>query len=468
MHQVIISLFIVCIILIIIYNTRFGTELKDKCNNTAGYFADAIYDMSRDTNIVYQETRGDFYDVKAKTVLKKLLAIPENRRTAMDNYKIGNIYRYHVKNPKLTHYYYQLSLEQLRNRPSTGTIQMVDRMGDYEIRNERIDHDIPEIRELIAEDLMLRQIEALGDIVQPQHGRNYDVNEIQNLRNAETHINPRHHRNTGHPRNRIIPSDVKILGDSNKDTYFKNMTKWSTGVNADTQNVHDSHLTDDVFRSYKKIVDGLPPLKDPQNIIEDFTNELVVMKNDKSISDLVHHKAMITINNMRDQHYSKIGDTERNILANVIRRINIPENLKNRKEMIISLATNLSNAVERNNITNMPVCISGRVASAISAPAHLDVDPDLGILKTQEAIRNEVFQSAHHEYKTTIKNALNGSNDVLKKGAEDVENGDDTPESQQLEEIIKENISNRLKKDFTGHISDTELNSLITQANMAF
>ena len=134
----------------------------------------------------------------------------------------------------------------------------------------------------------------------------------------------------------------------------------------------------------------------------------------------------------------------------------------------MALAMNLSNAVERNNVTNMPVCISGRVAGVISSLAFIDKDPDVGILKTKEAVRNEVFDTAHHEYITTQQNALKGDNERLKKGAEDLKTGVDSPESDEFEELVKENIKNRLQKTYQDHIKQEELDTLISQANMAF
>lgn len=441
MHQLIFSLLIICIILLIIYNTQYGVQLKDKCNNTAGYIADAILDMSRDREEVYQETRGDFYDLKAKMALKKYLTIPENKRTAMDNYKIGNIYRYHVKDPQLTHHYYNIALGLMRKRPDTGNAQMLDRMGDYEIRNEQIDHNIPEIRELIAEDLMIRQIQELGEVVMPREV------PVQNS-----------------PKLTEVLQNVKIVGDENRTEFFNKMTNWTS----DTQNVHDSHVTDDVERSYRKIVSELPPLTDAESEIQNFISEMKKLRDNKVITDKVHDNAITTIKNMQQHQYSKIQDTERNILANVIRRTKISENVKNHESMIVALATNLSNAVERNNVTNMPVCISGRVAGVVSSLAYMDKDPDMGILKTKEAIRNEVFDTAHHEYMVTQQNAMKGNNEKLKKGANDLKNGEDSPESDEFEELVKENIKNRLQKTYKDHIKQDELDTLISQANMAF
>lgn len=461
MNILLISLLVLCIMLIMIYNTRIGRELKNKCNNTVGLIADSVIDLSNDPEKIYQETRGDFYDLKAKLALKKFLAIPEDKRTAMINYKIGNIYRYHVKNAELTHHYYQMALEQLRTKPSSGNIQMLDRMGDYEQHNIRIDHDIPEIRELIAEDLMVRQLETLGQEVTINYNA-VDVHDMQNLRNIEL-LQPGIQRN----RRKTAPKipNIKILGDENKNKFFKNITTWTS----DTQNVHDSHLTNDVDKSYQKIIVGLPKLIDASFEITNLKNELMTMSTNGTITKDIYENALKTINSMRpDSVYSKIGESESNILANIYRRINIPSNLNRRKDLIHSLAINLSNAVERNNVSNMPVCVSGRVASAISSLAYLDSDPDIGILKTKEAIRNEVFQTAYHEYKSILDESSKSADNVIKKGADDIQSGDDSPESRKLEDDIKLRIEARLKREFAKLIDETELNKLISEANMAF
>lgn len=466
MRQLIISLFIVCIILLVIYNTRFGSELRDKCNNTAGIIADTIMDMSRDADQVYQETHGDFYDLKAKTALKKYLAIPENKRSAMDNYRIGNIYRYHVKNPRLTHFYYQMALNKMRNVPADGTVQMLDRMADYEIHNDRIDHDIPEIRELIAEDLMIRRIEELGEAVIP---RVVDINDLQRLRDMELGqaippLTPQHKPRT-RARLQALANNVKVLGEENKDNFFATMTKWTS----DTQNVHDSKVTDYVAKSYDII---MSEFKTPTNVekeISEYVAELETLRNTNKIPDIKVKNALRTIDSMMQGHvYSKINASEKVILANVIRRINIPENLANRTNLVISLAENLANAVERNNVTNMPVCISGRVAGTINSLVHLDKNPEVGVLKTKEAIRNEVFQTAHHEYKKSLDDMLKSNDTTVYEGAKDIQDGNDTPQATKMEEAIKKNIEIRLRNDFSNHIAEIELNELISQANMAF
>ena len=472
MRTLVITLLIICVILIIIYHTKVGQELAEKTNNTITGITDTVVDLyTDDVEKIYQETGGDNYDLKAKTVLKKLLTIPDEKRTAFDNYRIGNIYRYHIKNPNLTHHYYRIALQKMRNKPRTGTVQMLDRIQDYDIFDAHIARDIPEIRELIAEDMLVRQLGALGDAVIPRH-------TIVELPPPQLFQQPRDPHVSQVPPTPIkvglspqlanLTNHVKILGEKNKEKFFNNIQTWTS----DTQNVHDSHMTNDTVKTYRKITEGLNPRFNPDHEINEMIIELDRLKKNNKISPIKHSNAMRTIISMKTGHeHSKIGDNEKNILANIWRRMNIPENKPHRNDLLISLTDNLSNSVERNNVANTPVCITGRVSDALSCFAHIDrKDSDVGILKTKEAVRNEVFQTAHHEYKKTLDTALANTDiePTLKKGAEDSKKGEDTPESIQFENMVKKNIETRLKQDFGKHIEEKELEGLIAQSQMAF
>ena len=70
--------------------------------------------------------------------------------------RIANVYRYYVKDPNLARYYYNETVEQIRDRPEQADHQMLDEIEGYEGLDAAIRATIPNVRELVAEDRMVR------------------------------------------------------------------------------------------------------------------------------------------------------------------------------------------------------------------------------------------------------------------------------------------------------------------------
>ena len=262
--------------------------------------------------------------------------------------------------------------------------------------------------------------------------------------------------------------NVKIKGEENKDVYFKTMQEWGPNV----QNVHDSNLTEDVANSYKKIIRGLDfsGITDAE-AIDEIRQSIDRLASEGDITRDQKLKANKTLNAMVRSTgvFSKIGSSEKKILSNIWRRIHIPENEDNRENMTVALVENMASSVERNGVAGSPVCMGGRVARVMSSLANMDHNPDVGVLKTKELVRNEVFSVAQQTYKTFMEDTIeNGETESMRKGAEDCKEGHDTPESDAFEEVVKEKIEERLRNDYTELMSETDLNTLIGECQAAF
>jgi len=456
-NEITIALLIVCFILIFAAYTDFGRNLAHKCNNTSGLITDSVKDFFvGDPEKMYQETRGDFYNVKAKMTLKKSLVIPEEKRNAKDNLRIGNIYRHFIKNPIMAREYYRKTAEQIINQPDMGNRQMVDQLEALNREDVLLDIDIPHIREVIAEDRMMHEIRQLGDVVVERP-----------LPTAHLHVPV-----NGGPRAfgfkpKPVNLTVKIVGEENKDKYLKGLQEWTL----DAQNVHDPNITDDVAKSYQALSQGLPAQHYDSDAFRDMKSSIKELKVDKHIDADVMNKSIMTIDAMNnDLIYSKIGLPEQTILTNMWRRINIPANKERRHELLVSFAENLATAVEKNNVSGKPVCTGGRIARAMRTFAHLDHNPQVGILRSKEAVRNEVFQAAHHEYKSFLdKSASEENTDLnLKKGALDSKAGEDTAESQMFDNMVKQKITERLTREYSNLIEAGDLDLLIKESHAAF
>lgn len=462
MNHIAVALLICTILLIIVYYTDTGHNLVDKCNTTASNMVDTVQDFFvGNPENMYQETDGDFYNMKAKMTLKKSLAIRPEKRTSKDNFRIGNIYRYYVKNPELANLYYKKALESInleRNNHravETNVENVIDRIEDYEELDIGVRQVLPHMRELIMEDRIVRQINNLGEAV-----IEHPLPPTLQLRNAhaeEVRLN-------------VEPMNMtaKIMGEKNKSEYFKSLQKWTP----DPQNVHDSNLTNDVVKTYNMLVKGIGynigSGKD-MTAISEMKAAIQRLENNKTIARITRINAHKTIDAMsNDLLHSKIGLSEGEIISTIWYRINHDINKSNREELIVSLAENLSDAVGNSGTGTSPVCTAGRVSRALLSFAHLDANPEVGQLKTKEMIRNEVFESASDAYKKFLEESMNGSNDIMKKGAIDSKNGDDTPETALFENVVKEKIKERLETDYSGHITKKDLDLLIKESQAAF
>lgn len=456
-NEITIALLIVCLILIFAAYTDFGKNLVHKCNATSGLITDSVKDFFvGDPELMYQQTRGDFYNVKAKMTLKKSLVIPEDKRNAKDNLRIGNIYRHFVKNPIMAREYYRKTAEQIINQPELGNRQMVDQLEALAREDVLLDIDIPHIREVIAEDRMMHEIRQLGDVVVERPLVGATGMQIPAAGPRAFGFKPR-----------PVNLTVKIMGEENKDKYLKGLQEWTL----DAQNVHDPNITDDVAKSYSALVQGLPSQNYDSESFIDMKQSIKQLKDAGHIEKDVLNKATMTIDAMNnDLIYSKIGLPEQTILTNMWRRINLPANKERRHELLVSFAENLATAVEQNNVSGKPVCTGGRIARAMRTFAHLDHNPQVGILRSKEVVRNEVFQAAHHEYKSFLdaSAAETNTDPILKKGALDSKAGEDTAESQAFDNTVKQKITERLTRDYGNLIEAGDLDLLIKESHAAF
>lgn len=450
MNHVAVALLICTIILMFIYYTDSGHNLADKCNDTAGTIVDTFQDFfTGNPDQMYQETEGDFYNMKAKMTLKKSLAIKPEKRTVKDNFRIGNVYRYYVKDPTMANLYYKRAIAQVGGVDEN----ILDRIDDYEELDIGIRQNLPHIRELMMEDRIVRQIDNLGEAV-IEHPLRARILQPDNKR-VDLNVKP-------------VGLNAKIMGDENRGEYFKSLKKWT----ADPQNVHDSNLTNDVVKTYNLLVKGIGydigSGKDASAIAE-MKAAIARLENNKTIAKVTRINAQKTIDAMNnDLIHSKIGLSEGEIISSIWTRVNHDINKENREELIVSLAENLADSVRGSGSGSSPVCVTGRVSRALLSFAHLDANPDVGKLKTKEMIRNEVFETAHDAYVKFSEEALTGDNAILKKGASDSKLGEDTQETAEFDSVVKEKIKDRLTTDYSTLIDKKDLDLMILESQAAF
>ncbi len=149
----------------------------------------------------------------------------------------------------------------------------------------------------------------------------------------------------------------------------------------DTQNVHDSALSNSVGTQYQQLKlmnEGIAP-KTINEIIE-------------QVPDVSARRMLAYIRDQNPTIVNLNNDTETRFIQEVWKQSSQTGDQKT------SFTESLCEAWNNDH----PVCITGRVARVLSSLAHTIPDSQIGILKTREAIRNEIFNSAAHILKTEL------------------------------------------------------------------
>jgi tetratricopeptide (TPR) repeat protein len=139
----------------------------------------------------------------------------------------------------------------------------------------------------------------------------------------------------------------------------------------DRQNVHDSALTNSIETQYQKLKQmnqGSPQISIDE-IIADVERLPDADKAVRLLRHLQFHGAYPVT--------KLANDTELMLIIEVYKQM--------RKDNLVAFATALADCYENDVL----VCISGRVARIFASMAH--IIPGMGVLKTREIIRNEIF-----------------------------------------------------------------------------
>lgn len=150
----------------------------------------------------------------------------------------------------------------------------------------------------------------------------------------------------------------------------------------DTQNVHDSILNNKVGEHYKRLKGINSP--EPVNIdtiIQNLSADPKAFEFNNAIKMLQYIKE-------HNAHIVKLdNDTEPQFVCEVWKQASRRPTAK----------TSFIESLDESWNKGIPTCATGRVARVLQSQAHtIPEDPTIGVLKTREAIRNEIFNSSSH------------------------------------------------------------------------
>lgn len=241
----------------------------------------------------------------------------ERPRRAIDHYQTAEHFDYTRRNPERARYHYQRALELAQTDPQ----------------------DAPFIRERIADRM----------VPNPDYQFALDLQRIYDQTRPAPVVE--------HDRN-VVRGQV-----------------WHT----DTQNVHDTLLSDTVveqFATLRRLGRAEPP-PDMGEII----SEVEAMRCPDAVK-------MLRYMQQHNAHIMKMGVGETQVVQEVWKRVKDTRTDPSARQSFCGALQDSWNG-------GAPHCVTGRTSRVLQSLAHMVPDaPDMGLLMTREAIRNEIFQNA--------------------------------------------------------------------------
>ncbi len=367
------------------------------------------------TRVHFNNIRGEDYDEEAKQVIEYGEAI-ENPR-AIDHYRVGAVYLLNAQDPRAAHRHFNNALTQIIN----GEVDtreapfILDRIEDF--RNHFVDFvDVGELP-------LQRAMFAHYDNQQQQ---------IEQIKKAKP-----------------------TIAIANDDPEFKQKTLLSRQEwQSDSQNVHDSAIYEELSTQVDKVMKDNKNIKDIQlHGYDEAINWLRVRyKNDPKKRDAIDKVVNIINNNYTVGTIPNVR--ERDIITSVWQRTFDPDNAKNAPQIREALGDAVLDCVERDHV----VCISGRTSKVWQALARLDKDTEMGVLKTKQAIRNEIYQKA-----AKIVDDFVGENGSASQALKESYNkNENTEQVKELTECIKNKIDD-MREEYRPLMNTQQLDTVLEE-----
>lgn len=230
-------------------------------------------------------------------------------------------------------------------------------------------------------------------------------------------------------------------------------------VVADPQNVHDSQVNADMRRTFDSLRSrnaGLPTA--------DLHALGARLQAHRWTDPAARDRALQTYTTMLGRaQITSLDSTEDQVLGEVWRRIQSPENEQNRTTLEESLFDSLADAMDRApDGQYRQVCTTGRCARVIGSLTLLDKDPALAApMKTTEILRNEIFSKSYQ----LIQHRLAEADPTVRAIYEDGAAG--TPEQETaartFEQSLRDTIETTIRADYPDAKPET-LDSIIRDA----
>lgn len=214
-------------------------------------------------------------------------------------------------------------------------------------------------------------------------------------------------------------------------------TKWTS----DSQNVHDESINKELNRQFSIV--------EMDNAVIDLIHDYQEIK--KSIPRNDRINAVFTLLDYNYETKLIPGHREQDIITAVWKRSFDTRNAETAEQIRDALKAALEDCFETYGV----VCIDGRIVKIWQALACLDFDSSIGILKSKQVLRHEIYNKCSQ----IINKCLKASPEEVQK--EYLVEGESL-RIRELKDTIKKEIDG-LYSEYKGLISDEQLNMIINE-----
>jgi hypothetical protein len=361
----------------------------------------------------FNNIHGDIFDDEAKLVIQhgEKIENPE----AIDHYRIGTVYLINAQDPYNAHNHFRQALEHIIE----GTTDLreadyiIDRIEDYR------DHfmDYIDIEELPLQHALMTQANNNARLVE---GISETIPEIK----------------------KDDPEFVQKTLLSRK--------RWES----DSQNVHDSVI-------YKELFDQLQMVRDENNQVKNIymhdyseIRSWLRMYYEDDPKKLEKVDKVLKFLDKNNPVGTLTGINEQDIIVNVWRRSYDKDNDSNFNAIRSALADAILDCVEGDHA----VCMAGRSAKIWQALAQVDKNPEIGILKSKQLVRNEIYERC-----AKVVSDYVGENGSASGQLKDAYN--QSAETEQVKELIEcmHKDMDAIKEQYRDLLSNDQLDTIITE-----
>lgn len=383
------------------------------------------------SDIINNKLSGERLDNDVINVIRKINKI--KNKSADDNSNLGMLWSCHLDNHAKAHDFYMKALDHIQR----GEVENDDAVGImYRIEN-------------IVNRKVADAATAKDKYVFPARLR-------QNLLPVVNATQDLTHKNALDKTLMSKMSEKKKMRDVSKNIEKKKSWK------SDSQNVHDSVILRDLKSQFQYIRSQNDIIRQPYQTFGQVCHLILNFSEynkEKYEADLLRVLERIRNNSK----VLGLDICEQAYFIEIWRRIQSPANNVNRKELERSFVCSLQDCMEKNAI----VCSTGRNTRLMSCLAHLDKDSKtkgIGILKSKEAIRNEILEESAKIVKKYIgDSSCGGKMGVPKYTIDHYNEGRATEKVAELEENIKTDIL-RLKNQFINRgLDDKKIDQILEE-----
>lgn len=351
------------------------------------------------------------------------LSYAKNRikKSPLENYRIGNVYDFMLKDDIKAHEYYLQAINQAIDEPDEDALFIQTRLRD------RV--DINNIFEIDDAKYNIFNLDELD-------------NELKELERALTDI--------------YMADKPYNVSNTNDKKTLEERVQWKS----DSQNVHDSNINNELRKGYEKIKNEnansflweIPDIIDYTRFIYSKEADEAELRNIEPALKMLDY-----IDSKQGVEIMKLNTSERDFISNVFTKIYNEPDAKKRKILLENFMLNLKESYSNGS----PVCITGRTTRIMTSFADMDENsPTLGILKAKPVIRNEILLKSADIRNKIFDNADKEVQDKYNKSINDVDTA--ALENDMKQEIRKmihadyKELENEDKKFISGIIDEVE------------